>query len=495
MKRIMKNYAFMFLAAVMLLSACEKEVITEPVSEPKNLTVFSDNIIIPSPLLSRMDPVSGDTYLEVWQPEPISGQKSYVPYLQRLGKDGKQKWNQWLPLTRKPGLSWANETVFDTTSDGCVIDGFSVVGQNGKSQVFITKINPDGTYAWGSEGKLFYDFGDQGVIDVPCESFVVADKEGGAWIAAGNGARTLVIARVDKDGNFIVDPIVFFNPDNPDDEDGTFLRHPQMYVGADNSLIALLQYSCDISGGGGRDVILEGRYDVVKIPADGNPGGIIQNRIYDEDEMFHPGMRALLTEDGNGGAYAIFQNGTDEIHAYLYHFDSNANIDVRHIDIYPSGSQFLILDIFAAADPKTGNLAVLFQDILQDENGDPYSNVNLQVIDTKGNLKFEDDGKNIFKTKAKDSLWNNMTYFVHTDDGRWIFTFLWEMAGKSNFLYKSKIDIDKGEMQDVTELAEIDEIVNMGLDSESRMMVTDGFLRHLWYRLDGMKIYGYDAKI
>ena len=494
MKRIMKKYTYLFLAAVMIFSACEKEVIPNPIPAPKNLTVFSDNISIPGPLLSRMDPVSGDTYLEVWQPEPISGQKSYVPYLQRLGKDGKQKWNQWLPLTRKPGLSWANETVFDTTSDGCVIDGFSVVGQNGKSQVFITKINPDGTFAWGSEGKLFYDFGDQGVIDVPCESFVVADKEGGAWIAAGNGARTFVIARVDKDGNFIVDPIVFFNPDNPDDEDGTFLRRPQMYLGPDNSLIALLQYSSDISGGS-TDVILEGRYDVVKIPADGNPGGIIQNRLYDEDEMFHPGMRALLTEDGKGGAYAIFENGIGEIHAYLYHFDSNVNVDVRGVDIYPSGSMFLVLNLYAAVDPKTGNIAVLIQDILPSEDGYPYSNVNLQVVDTKGNLKYEGDGKNIFKTNAKESLWNNMTYFVPTDDGKWIFTFLWDKAGKSSFLYKSKVDIDKGEIQDVTELTEIDEILSAGPDKESRMMVTDGILRHLWYRMEGMKIYGYDVKI
>ena len=144
----MKKYTYLFLAAVMIFSACEKEVIPNPIPAPKNLTVFSDNFKVPD-LLYRMDPVSGDTYLESWKTEVLPGQKpgseSYVPYLQRLGKDGKLKWSQWVPFTRKAGLSWINETVFDITPDGCIIDGFSVVGQNGKSQVFITKINPDGS--------------------------------------------------------------------------------------------------------------------------------------------------------------------------------------------------------------------------------------------------------------------------------------------------------------------------------------------------------------
>lgn len=489
MKRIMKKYAYLFLAAVTIFSACEKEVTPEPVPVPKNLAVFSDDFKIPD-ILYKTDPTSGDVYIQTWKQEELPGE-TYVPYLQRLGKDGKLKWSQWVPFTRKSGISYINQTVFDITTDGCVIDGFSAYDQNERSQAFITKINPDGTYAWGNEGKLFYDFGDK-ASGAPCESFVAADNEGGAWIAAGNGRETLVIARVDKNGNFVVAPIVFSSRNGPDD-DKQLVRRPQMYIGADNSLFALLQYGNVI--GDGYDTMIEGYYDIVKIPADGNAGRIIQNHLTEDGEIFNGGMRALLTEDGKGGAYAIFENGLIQIHAYLYHFDSNANVNVKGVDIYPSGSEFSTLAIYTAIDPKTNDLAILFEDVLSNGSNDDFSIVNLQIADQNGHLKYEGDGKNILETSNKGMLMNRMGYFVPTADGRYIFTFIWDVAHKSNILYKSCIDIDKGEMQDVDEVVEIDEILTAGPSIDTRMQVTDGFLRHLWYRENGLKIYGYDVTV
>lgn len=491
----MKNYAYLFLAAVTFFSACEKEVIPEPVPVPKNLTVFSDNFKVPD-MLYKVDPVSGDIYLQTWKQETLPGQKegtsTYVPYLQRLDKGGKLKWNQWVPFTRKAGISYVNYTVFDTTTDGCVIDCFSAYGQNESSQAFITKINPDGTYAWGNEGKLFYDFGDK-AVDSPCESFVAADNEGGAWIAAGNGKETLVIARVDKDGNFVVDPIVFSSRKGTA-RDKQLVRRPQMYVGADNSLFALLQYG-NKSGEDDEDTMIEGYYDVVKIPADGNVDNIIQNHLMDDDQKFNGGMRALLTEDGESGAYAIFENGVVQIHAYLYHFDSNANVNVKGVDIYPSGSFFSALNIYTALDSKTKDLVILLQDLLPNGYNNDFSVVNLQIANQNGQLKYELDGKNILETNNKGALWGRMGYFVPAADGKFIYTFLWDVAKKSDILYQSRIDIDKGEMQDINEVVEIDEILSAGPSIDTRMQVTDGFLRHIWYLEDDDHIFGYDIKV
>lgn len=487
----MKNYAYLFLAAATIISACEKEVIPEPIPVQKNLMVFSDNFIIPD-ILYKAEPVSGDIYIQTWKHEKLSGQDTYVPYLQCLGKDGNLKWSQWVPFTRKAGVTYVNYTVFDITTEGCVIDGFSAFDQNERSQSFITKINPDGTYAWGNEGKLFYDFGEN-AWDSPCESFVAADNEGGAWIAAGNGKETLVIARVDKDGSFVVDPIVFSSKNGTAD-DKQMIRRPQMYVGSDNSLFALLQYGNPVAQVGS-DVMIEGYYDIVKIPADGNPDNIIQNRLVDDGEIFNGGMRALLNEDGKGGAYAIFENGMVEIHAYLYHFDSNANVDVKGVDIYPSGSIFSQLNIYTALDSKTGNLVILLQDLQPDGYNNDFSIVNLQIVSQNGQLKYDGDGENILETSNKGTLWSRMGYFVPTSDGKFIFTFIWDVAKKTNFLYRSGIDIDKGEMQDINEVVEIDETLSAGPSIDTKMQVTDGFLRHLWYNENEMKIYGYDVKI
>ena len=494
MKRSMKNYAYLFLAAVSVFSACVKEVIPMPVPAQGNLTVFSDNFNL-EVLLYKMDPATGDTFMEAWCVEGLPGQpdSTCLPYLQRLGKDGKLKWNQWVPITRKPGLLWVNETVYDITTDGSVIDGVNVVDDNGLCQVFITKINPDGTYAWGNEGKLFYDFGERAIYQVPCESFVAADNEGGAWIAAGNGQETLVFARVDSDGNFVVEPIVFSSRDGTG-EDKEMLRRPQMFVGPDNSLIALIQYGNAIGGGGSSPILIDGYYDVVKIPADGNVEKITQNNLISGSEIFNPGMRVTLTEDGKGGAYACFVYGVDVLHAYLYHFDSDANVDVKGVNLYPSGSWDVTLSLSAALDSKTNNLVILIHDSMADDYGRGYSVVNLQIADLSGNLKYEEDGKNIFSTDPNDTMYAQMGYFTPATDGRFIFTFFVSKFRKSTFLYQSRVDIGKEEIQDVEELTEIDIPLSSFIDTESRMMVTDGVLRHLWFE-DGKAIYGYDVKI
>lgn len=491
----MKKFTYLFLAAVMIFSACEKEVIPTPVPAQKNLIVFSEDVDSEY-MLFKEDPVSGDTYIEVWFQEDIPGHTddfSYIPYFQRLGKDGKLKWNQWLPITRKAGLLWVNETVFDITTDGCVVNGFNSVDEDGRCQVFMTKINPDGTFAWGNEGKLLYDFGDKALFEVPCESFVVADNEGGAWIAAGNGQETLIFARVDSDGNFIVEPIVFSSK-NGTDEDRDMVRRPQMFVGSDNSLIALIQYGNAIGGGGSSPIMIEGYYDIVKIPADGNAGNIKQNHLMDGIGMFNPGLKALLTEDGKGGAYVNLVDGVEDIHAYLYHFDSEANVNVRGVDLYPSGSNGA-LNLYAALDSKTNNLVVLLQDDVVDDYRRPYSVVNLNVADLNGNLKYESDGKTVFASDPLDNVLDNMGYFIPAPDGRFIFSFILSMNKKSSSFYQSRIDIDKGEIQNIEEMFEIDAPLVFGFDRESRMQLTDGFLRHLWLAPNDKSIYGYDLKI
>lgn len=491
----MKNYAYLFLAALTIFPACEKEVIPEPVPVPKNLKVFSDNIKI-TDLLYKMDPVTGDTYLEAWKYDILPGQKddeTLVPYLQRLGKDGKLKWDQWVPYTRKGGLYWVNNTEFDTTTDGCVIDGFNALDQNGMSQLFITKINPDGSYAWGNEGKLFYDFGDKAIEEVPCESFVAADNEGGAWIAAGNGSETLVIGRVNRDGDFVVEPIVFSSQKGTA-YDKDFVRRPQMYVGPDNSLFALLQYGNDF-GGGSTLRMIKGYYDIVKIPADGNVGQIVQYHLTGDDEIFHPGMSPLLTEDGKGGAYAIISKGKGIPHPYLYHFDSDANVNVRDVDLFPSGGSSGGIDIYAAIDSKTNDLLVLMQDIQVDDYQRMYSFVNLQIADLGGKLKYGPDGENIFVTDNNDFMESHMGYFIPAADGKFIFTFVLNVDKQSKYLYQSRIDINKPEMQDLEKVTEIDAPLTVETEISSSMKVTDGFLRHIWYTEDDRYIYGYDIGI
>lgn len=397
-------------------------------------------------------------------------------------------------FTRKGGFFYVNQTVFDTTNDGCVINGFNALDQNGKNHIFISKINPDGTYAWGNEGKLFYDFGDKAISDAPCEAFVAADNEGGAWIAAGNGRETLVIARVNGDGDIVVKPIVFSTQD--DNADGEkMIRRPQMFVGSDNSLFALLQYGIGIGGEGGTPKMINGHYDIVKIPADGDVAKISQNHLMDKDEIFNPGMRPMITEDGKGGAYVVTINGMAELHPYLYHFDSDANVSARGIDLFPSGSMSGVMAVYTAIDTKTSDLVVLIQDNQVDDYQCLYSFVNLQVADCNGNLKYDFDGENIFVTDNNDLIEYRMGYFVPTADGRFTFTFLLNVDKKSKFLYQSRINIDKGAMQDINEVVEIDEILSAGPSIDTRTQATDGFLRHIWYKMDGMYIYGYDVKV
>lgn len=491
MKKIF--YAISFAA---VLVSCTKTVIVPGSGEEKE----------PEPVASRLDEYSTPfrvydmlcktdvrtktTAVEIWNSETISGQESYIGYYQCFDVDGKAKWADWVPVTKLPSEQYVNTTVFDITSDGSIIDCYNVKDvRTGAQLPYVQKITPDGQRAWGADGNglLFYtfeqDLDHQMEYPVPpCEGYVAADHNGGAWVAAGNSADSIVVAKVDGRGT--ISRMIKFDS-NGSLGKKTYVSRPQMIVGDNDELFLLLQYA-DIEG-----TMYKGYYDIVKIS---NEGELLQRQTLMPEKSFTRGLYGQICPDGKGGAFVMFKASDGfTLHLYMEHFDKDGKVDFNEIDLNPKGSAGSRLAALSALDPVTGNCCVVYMD-----DSSVRSYLYAQFVSPDGKILLGENGdpKLELETRTGDFLAHNCGFkLIHNPaDGS---MHLYYAINKLHCVREIKTHTlsATGEMSDARDVVElyVDPLADGYEDGTDA--VVDGNFRFWWLKSNSKKIYSYSDKL
>ena len=433
-------------------------------------------------MLYKVDPSSGITYIETWKAQNISGQESYIPFIQCILPDGSKKFNSWVAMTTLPAEQYINKTVFDITASGDIIDIFNVKDVTTGAQIpYIQKFTTGGRFPWGRDGKEFYRFKQDLSEPVsPCEGYVASDGNGGAWIAAGNGLDSIVVSRVNSDGERISEWVKFSTADGTLGEK-TYVSNPQMLVGSDGSLFLLLQYASFEYA-----AVYSGYYDLVKISPDGRT--ILRRSTLMNEKNFTQGIHAQICEDGRGGAYVLFNASVEgRLHAFLEHFDKDGKVDFPEADLTPSGSGGS-LKARLAVDPASGKCVTV---MTQSDSDRAY--MMGQVVDLSGSKLVGEDGFPLLLLTTDDG-----------DDiaGSYGFRLIHNPAsGKINLYYvlnrlhkdpvlKACTISTGAELSEMRDVVEIDASQSSDGDAESRDAIFNGKFRHYWMRMSQTRIYG-----
>lgn len=483
---------FLAISFAAVLVSCTRTVIVPGSGEEKE----------PEPVVSRLDEYSFPfrvydmlrktdvrtkaTVIEVWNSETISDQESYIGYYQCFDADGKAKWAECIPVTKLPSEQYASTTVFDITSDGSVIDCYNVKDvRTGAQLPYIQKITSDGQRAWGQDGNgiLFYTFEQDLEYPVPpCEGYVAADHNGGAWVAAGNSADSIVVAKVDGRGT--ISRMIKFDS-NGSLGKKTYVSRPQMIVGDNDELFLLLQYA-DIEG-----TMYKGYYDIVKIS---NEGELLQRQTLMPEKSFTRGLYGQITPDGKGGAFVMFKASDGfTLHLYMEHFDKDGKVDFSEIDLNPKGSAGSRLAALSVLDPVTGNCCVVYMD---DSSVRSYLYAQFVSPDGKVLLGENGDPKLELETRTGDFLAHNCGFKLVSNlaDGS---LHLYYAINKLHCVREIKTHTlsATGEMSDARDVVElyVDPLSDGYEDGTDA--VIDGNFRLWWLKSNSKKVYSYSDKL
>ena len=441
-------------------------------------------------MLYKTDARTKITVVESWDSEMISGQESYIGCYQCFDADGNAKWVDWTHITRLPSEQYINTTVFDITSDGDIIDCFNVKNvETGAQLPYIQKITADGQRAWGQDGNgiLFYTFKQDLEHQTenpvpPCEGYVAADHNGGAWVAAGNSADSIVVARVDGSGN--ISRMLKFGS-NGSLGNKTYVSRPQMMVGDDDGLFLLMQYA-DIEG-----TMYKGYYDILKIS---NDGRLLQRRTLMPEKSFTKGILGQISPDGKGGAFVLFKASDGfALHLYMEHFDKDGNVDFNEIDLNPKGAAGNRLAARSVTDPATGNCCIVYMD-----DSSLCTRLSVQFVSPDGKVLLGENGDPLLamETRAGDFLVHNCGFklFHSQTDGR---LHLYYAIDKAH----SVREIKTLTLSATGEMSEVRNVVDLYVDpltdgyEDGTDAVLEGNFRLWWLKSNSKKIYSYSDRL
>ena len=441
-------------------------------------------------MLCKTDARAKITVIESWNGEMISGQESYIGRYQCFDADGNAKWADWVHVTRLPAEQYINTTVFDITSDGHIIDCYNVKDiETGAQLPYVQKITSDGHRAWGQDGNgiLFYTFKQDLEHQLenpvpPCEGHVAADHNGGAWVAAGNSADSIVVARVDAGGN--ISGMLKFNSIGSLGKKN-YVSRPQMMVGADDGLFLLMQYA-DIEG-----TMYNGYYDVLKIS---NDGRLLNRQTLMPEKSFTNGILGQISPDGKGGAFVLFKASDGFVlHLYMEHFDKDGNVDFNEIDLNPTGAAGNRLAARSVTDPETGNCCIVFMD-----DSSLCTRLFVQFVSPEGKTLSGENGEPLLamETRRGDFLVHNCGFklFHNPTDGGLHLYYAIDKAHSVREIKTLTLSAT-GEMSEARNVVDLyTDFLTDGYD-ESTCAVIEGKFRLWWMKSNSKKLYSYSDSL
>ena len=347
----------------------------------------------------------GDTYVQ-WS--SFVGGNGWAPTLQRINAAGEPQWgNDGIHPSYHQMASWSQGFAMTSTSDGAVVTCFA----NEAGYTIATKINADGTYAWGEQGITLFG--------CPSESRteLLAGDDGGVW-ALGTSVDYGNIYLCYIEANGTLNPTITISDDN-----GALCMFG-LLVPTNNGVFVVYEkeqwaytyfYEKDIRVVGYRKDGTQFSNDV-QLMAPVTIGGSYAHYV---------------VPDGLGGGYVYIWHPAGQggnFNTYVFHFDQNGastifdpnGVAVHSVDMYN-----YYLDAYATVDPVSHDLIIVYEQtdqqfqqesrvyanrfntigdrqwnegvLIVEENGQSHSNIRIDAFDYGGGycvIYTEGDGFN-----------------------------------------------------------------------------------------------------
>lgn len=170
---------------------------------------------------------TGNTFIQ-WSNMKASG---WNLSMQMIDVNGISQWGEnGIVVNSNQNSTFSTGVSIAATSDGCVISHFADIrlGEDNLNP-FAVKIDANGNFLWGENGIQTFTVGNNGT----CRTEILATEDGGAWLAANDGADVYV-RYVSTDGTLGNQILIH-------DDGGKMIFYPQLILGRDNSIFVVYQ--------------------------------------------------------------------------------------------------------------------------------------------------------------------------------------------------------------------------------------------------------------
>lgn len=411
------------------------------------------------------NPVTKNTFVCSWT-GGVDG--TYVPYLQKITSNGKVAWNNWTRIQNEPGLNHINETLhFAVTPNDETIHIFNVKkeinGAREENIPYINKVSADGELMWGETGVEFYKF--QEIYVEAIEGYVISDNKGGAWIAASNGRKEMVVRHVDGNGN--LGKIYSFQPVARES-----IRRPQLILSPNGDVMVVTENFDIISHQGGSELIYSADFRLSIIKPDGtlnDKGALIEN------QKVFPGNLPSICPAADGYYAVLRTSDGKKSHLIAQHLTWDGTPLTAVVDLTPKGMD--TEEIERVCVDKDNNMVVVILGI-QGSSEAQYGAVTVNVVSPDGGLKFGDKGKVIYKTTPDYLVYPFGVYLMQKEDDTFFFSYS-QTTSKVPITYSMwgmKFDLD-GNVLSNESLLPLESVHYLGPTNNNGLPYFDGVLR------------------
>lgn len=392
------------------------------VDDPANNTFLANTSSDASEIYIATCP-NGDTYVQ-WS--SFVGGNGWAPTLQRINASGVPQWgNDGVHLSYHQMASWSQGFAMAATSDGAVVTCFA----NEAGYTIATKINPDGTYAWGEQGITLF-----GCVS-ESRTELLAGDDGGVW-ALGTSVDYGNIYLCYIEANGTLNPTITISDDN-----GALCMFGLLTPAPNGNVFVVYEkeqwaytyfYEKDIR--------------VVGYSKDGT-------QISDDVQLMSPvtipgSYIHYVVPDGLGGGYVYIWHAGGvggNFNTYVFHFNQNGAstiLNLNGIPVHSEDPDNYYIDAYATVDPVSHDLIIVYVQtdsqfqhesrvyanrfnksgdrlwnegiVLVEENGSDHSSLRIDAFEYGGGYAFfynEGDGYNsVLKAIGLDNngspIWN-----------------------------------------------------------------------------------------
>ena len=332
------------------------------VNDPTTNTFVANTSADAGEIYLATNPITGDTYLQ-WT--SFVGGNGWSPNLQRLDFEGVPQWGaNGIHIAGHQFSSMSEGVAMATTTDGGVVSCFAVYD----GATYAVKIDPDGNFPWGEQGKLL--FGGLGFS----RAEIIATEDGGVW-ALGSDYSNLYLQYL----NEVPSPVITIADNN-----GKSCMFGKLTLGQDNKVFVTYEKL-------GNGFYTDKSIYVAGYNTDGSqfsPETMLMSPRTFQSTYIHTAL-----SDGMGGGYAyIWHSGIgDSFNVYIFHFDEDGVSTITSTDgasVHELNPEFYYTSAYGTIDPNNHDLLVVYEQI--DSYSQTLCSIFINRITPNGEKKWGD---------------------------------------------------------------------------------------------------------
>ena len=278
----------LFLAGLFAFTALHAQWVDDPATNTFIANCANDD----GELYTATNPNTGDTYIQ-WEGFGTNG---WSPHLQRINFEGVPQWgDDGIHISGLEFSSYSEGVSMTTTADGGVVSCFA----DYEGYTYAVKINADGTFAWGEQGRKLFD--GHGFS----RTELVAGDDGGFW-ALGADYENSYLQYVNADGTL--------NPYATISASGYKCMFGQLTLSLDN--FVFLTYERLGSG-------FYTNKDIYVVGYAPNGDQVTPDVLLMSEQSFQSTYIHYVVPDGLGGGYAYIWHPAfgEAFNVYVFHYD------------------------------------------------------------------------------------------------------------------------------------------------------------------------------